>query len=44
VGSLLAGHFFVEKGGGGVFFREIPPMSLMGLVLGGGYLTPFVRF
>ena len=32
------------KRGGGVFLGEIPPMSLMGLVLVGGYLTCFVRF
>jgi len=35
---------FGRKGGGGCFLREIPPMLLMGLVLGGGYLVCFARF
>ena len=33
-----------EKGGRGCFLLELPPMLLMGLMLGGGYLCVFARF
>ena len=35
---------FVEKGWGGVFLRENPPMLLMGFDLQAGYQALFVRF